>query len=716
MPPGSGKAFVADRATAATEFTHKILMALRCERPTCACHGACAKGEGLTHCPAHHDNSPSLRVSPPSRTVFPLLWCFAGCTHKAVLASLRTSGVVPRKTTFVHGSFKHTRKDLADGSKDFSWDIGAKPSDFLYRSDTLTALKPGAVVLVVEGETAAEAAVALGVEAVATVSGAASVPSAETLSVLRGFDVVLCPDNDQPGRHHMQRLAGELDAIGIPCRWVEVPGLPDKGDLADYAGYPDSLMSLVAGAPRWELDLPAHTAAEADDPRLTSVFAASAPTRNASLFLNRAFSGSTLVCYQETFYRYRGGRWEEFPEASLRAEIYQAFDGTFVADKQGREQRFNPNAHRVSDILDALRAVTHIDPQFTPLCWLDGRGSTADGLISMQNGILDLTTRMLLPHTRELFTYHSLPFDYDPAAPEPRSWLAFLESIWADDASSVDALQEMFGYIVSGSTRQQKMFLIVGPKRSGKGTIARVLTETIGKQNTAGVTLNSLTDRFGIAPLITRPLAIISDARLGKSHTAIVERLLSISGEDLLTVDRKHRAAWTGTLPTRFVVCTNELPQLDDNSGALASRFIVLTMTKSFLGQEDPHLTDRLLTELPGIFNWSLVGLARLNARERFIQPASGDAAVAELNDLASPISVFLADKCSLGPNFTVSSQELFQAWLEWCVTQGRDHHDSAQTFGKNLKAAVPTVRTTMRRGNGGERVRWYEGVGLRRD
>jgi putative DNA primase/helicase len=117
----------------------------------------------------------------------------------------------------------------------------------------------------------------------------------------------------------------------------------------------------------------------------------------------------------------------------------------------------------------------------------------------------------------------------------------------------------MFGYHVSGDTRQQKMFMLVGPKRGGKGTIARVLTRMIGRHNVAGPTLVSLGTNFGLQDLIGKPVAVISDARIGAKSDAslIAERLLSISGEDLQNVDRKYLPPWSGYLPTRIVVLTN---------------------------------------------------------------------------------------------------------------------------------------------------------------
>jgi putative DNA primase/helicase len=285
---------------------------------------------------------------------------------------------------------------------------------------------------------------------------------------------------------------------------------------------------------------------------------------------------------------------------------------------------------------------------------------------------------------------------YDPAAPLPRRWLRFLAELWPDDREMIEVLQEVIGYVLAGGTEQQKLFMLVGPKRTGKGTILRVTSALLGSENVAAPTLSSLATNFGLAPLVGKPLAAISDARLGSRRDALiaVERLLSISGEDAITVDRKFKDAWTGHLPTRFVLLTNELPQFTDASGALASRFIILTFQNSFYGRENPRLTDELLEEAPAIFNWALVGLDRLCERGHFVQPRASRAAMQHLEDLASPVSAFVRERCTLDPEAIIRKDDLWEAWKAWAEEVGVKT-GSRDVLIRDLRAAQPQIRST---------------------
>ncbi len=428
----------------------------------------------------------------------------------------------------------------------------------------------------------------------------------------------------------------------------------------------------------------------------------------------------TLVCWNNSWWKWRTTHWAELDVAELRSRIYRTL-GTAIYEAEvttrgvtETEQRpWNPDKRKVANVLEAMAAVGHLSTECDQPCWIV-RSAAADPpasqIISCTNGLLDLGRRELTKHTPRLFNAVRVPFDYQPDAPEPKAWLAFLATVWPSDPDSIALLQEYIGYLISGRTDMQKLLLLIGPSRSGKGTIARLITELIGRGHVAGPTLAGLGTNFGLSPLLAKPLAIVSDARLGDtpSHT-VVERLLSITGEDMLTVDRKFREPWSGKLPTRFVILSNELPKFRDSSGAIANRMLILQMTQSFLGREDTTLDARLRPELPGILLWALDGLDRLNRNGRFTVPKASQVATNLMMDLASPISAFVRDRCILGPDKIAAVDQVFDAWKLWAGENGHAP-GSKVTFGRNLHSVLPTLRPCQPT-VAGKRIRAYTGI-----
>lgn len=416
------------------------------------------------------------------------------------------------------------------------------------------------------------------------------------------------------------------------------------------------------------------------------------------------------------FYRWDAACYRPEDDASVRARVWTFLEGARCEPQKGKQVPFRPTRSRVTDVLDALSAVCNLPAHVAPPTWLPGASGHPPPreILPVANGLLHLPSGKLLSATPAFFGLNAAAINYDPQAPAPKRWLTFLSEVFGDDVEAIETLQEFVGYTLVPETAQQKILLQVGPLRSGKGTIARILTELVGKENVAAPTLASLSSNFGLAPLIGKPLAIISDARLGSrsDQAAIAERLLSISGEDAITIDRKFQAAWTGRLPTRFIVLSNELPRLADASGALAKRFVVITHRRSFYGHEDHGLFEKLLPELPGILNWARDGYLRLRERGYFIQPTSSREAIEDLETLGSPITAFVRERCVLAAGHSVSCQHVYEEWQTWCTQNGRREPGTLQTFGRDLRAAFPTIERTQPRSELG-RYRLYEGLGL---
>ena len=464
-----------------------------------------------------------------------------------------------------------------------------------------------------------------------------------------------------------------------------------------------------------------HYATGSRGAKLELVLNRTDPITSARIFVSRYYTVDdtlTLRHQQGVFYRWDPAvnAFREYDENTVKAELWRFLERAFrwTPGKVPSRVPFQPQRARVDDVFAALCAVTNLSPSTDPPCWLDrDMGLEPSKLLAFSNGTLDVRTRVLHPKTPCFYTHNAVTFEYDAHPPKPTEFHRFLKSLWTDEGSgvideqSIATLQECFGYLLVGATRLQKIFMIIGPKRSGKGTIGRVLRQLLGKRNVCAPSLTSLGRSFGGQVLIDTTLAIISDARLkGRDTAVIVEELLSISGEDAKTISRKYLPDWTGMLKTRFLLLTNELPGIEDESGALASRFIVLALRNSFYEREDPRLFDRLEPELPGILAWALDGWDRLNGRGYFVSPVASAGLIRQFEELNSPVGAFLDEGCEVGPQYDEAQRDVFSAWSLWCADNGRDRPGTAQSFGRYLRSCLPQV-TVIRVQKEGLR-RWY--------
>ena len=441
---------------------------------------------------------------------------------------------------------------------------------------------------------------------------------------------------------------------------------------------------------------------------------------HARTFLDNFYSseeGYRLVHYADDFFIYANTHYEVIEEATVRSKVYAFLDKCKKAGKQGALVPFNPSPASVSGAIDAIKSIVHLanHPNTKPPIWLEAYADSkpsASKLISLQNGIFHLEDSILLPHSLGFFTQNSLPFAYDPSASCP-TWDAFLSSVWQDDQESIECLQEMFGYILSGDTRQQKFFNIIGPRRSGKGTINKVLVSLLGQHNTVAPELGELCDTFGLQPWLGKLLASFTDARAPeRNRSAVVSQLLRIVGGDTITVNRKNKEAWNGYLPTRLVIYSNEVLQLTENSNALTGRMIVLKMTKSFFNKEDTDLSHKLEQELSGIFNWAMAGLKRRIARGgHFVQPTSGKEYLDLMAELGNPIGSFCEDALVFTPRASVRKEDVFSAYKHWALKKSMAP-GTEQAFKRRFLAATQEycVRSEQVQSNG-ERMNVYVGV-----
>ncbi|WOJ95537.1 phage/plasmid primase, P4 family [Congregibacter brevis] len=374
-----------------------------------------------------------------------------------------------------------------------------------------------------------------------------------------------------------------------------------------------------------------------------------------------------LVRFMKQTYRYCGTHWAPQSDEQLNARINDLLLGKGFTPAQ-KQHTF-----------DEVRRRSVVD-SFAP----------DPARLALQNGVLNITgwdkgraLTALEPHAPEHNITSLLPFDFDPGARFDR-WQQFLEEV-LPDSSMQQLLQEYIGYCLVRDYRHQKMLLLTGESRSGKGTIARVL-ERLCEGATAGVSLSSLAGDRGLVILANAKVGIIGDAhRVDKSRIERAkEALLTITGQDSVQFDPKYKDAYSGKVPARLVLLANEMPRFFDKYDALANRYMVLEFKYSFAGREDPLLDQALEQELPGVLNWALEGLERLGRLGSFTDSESLRAARRLAAERNNPVGGFLARYVIRTYDGLLLTHDAYYQYRRYCVAF--DHPTvSETTFGTAL-------------------------------
>lgn len=329
--------------------------------------------------------------------------------------------------------------------------------------------------------------------------------------------------------------------------------------------------------------------------------------KNAKVFFNTHYSENGLVNYDGDYYAYGDKKWTKLPSGFIENKVQREFESLEKISQR-----------HINDVIRAIKNRSTVYEQ-RPLPFLlsDPEKNVRNTLI-FQNGQLEIKLDnppifTFVKHEKDLFSLSHLPYNYYSDALCPQ-WLQFLKSIWGENSANILQLQEWFGYCLIHSYRWQKIMLLVGASRGGKGIIGNVLRCIIGHDDACGFQLGDLASTFGLQQMANKRVAVLGDAQdVERNKSGQVKGiLLSISGDDGVSVNRKYKDIITKNIAARITMLANAMPTFIDNSDALSNRLIVLPFTRTFAGKEDTELQEKLALEFSGIFNWAIEGLKRL--------------------------------------------------------------------------------------------------------
>ena len=240
-------------------------------------------------------------------------------------------------------------------------------------------------------------------------------------------------------------------------------------------------------------------------------------------------------------------------------------------------------------------------------------------LTCLKNGILNITTGIIQPHTPSLYFRSKLPINFIPEADCP-NFKKFLSDIL--DEQDILTIQEMFGYCLYRDYSVASIFMMIGSGGNGKSTLLSVLKQFLGEGNTTHYMIHDfIDDKFAKANLrgkLANIFADITDQHIFK--TAVIKTL---TGNDDLNARQMFKQKVEGfTNYAKLIFSTNKPPIFEDASPALWRRIIEIDFTRRF--EENPAWQNTLIEsmttdgELSGILNWALIGLQRLLDKRQF--------------------------------------------------------------------------------------------------
>ncbi|MHA6481650.1 DNA primase family protein [Paenibacillus sp. strain BS8-2] len=315
--------------------------------------------------------------------------------------------------------------------------------------------------------------------------------------------------------------------------------------------------------------------------------------------------------------------------------------------------------------------------------------------LNLTDGMFNTETFELEEHDPDFHSSIQNPIEYDLDAQCPR-FLTFLNEIFQGDQQIIKVVQEMMGYCCTAETRAHKMFILEGIGSNGKSVLIEVIEHLCGKKNVSHVAMNELNQPFARAELVGKLLNVSSENEFSEKGLN-TQQIKSITAGDAIRVENKHEKGFSYHPVCKLLFAMNALPATLDKSHGFFRRLVIVPFRKVFKGTEaDRMLLEKLLVELPGIFNFAMEGLKRLQANDfEFSSSDAIEQAVANYKSEQNPVITFVSDYVEAGtPSNRLGKNELFERFQTWCRQQGET--DFAFKSNRNRRVFWAAFRTAL--------------------
>jgi P4 family phage/plasmid primase-like protien len=333
---------------------------------------------------------------------------------------------------------------------------------------------------------------------------------------------------------------------------------------------------------------------------------------------------------------------------------------------------------------------------------IDGEKASSDQTryLTLQNGLFDLVNYELVPHNSSIYTTNLLPYDYDPTAKCPR-FLQYFDEVFMGDKDTINVIQEAMGYTFYKSISKPAMFFLIGGGGNGKSVFINTLMNLCGAENASSISLNLLSREYYLLDLFGKMINVSSETPSKRLLNA--DQIKAVVAGDMISARKPYEN------PTKFrpfakhFIAMNERPLIDDPTYGMWRRIYMIDFPRRFSEKEmDVYLTEKLKTELSGIFNWALEGFKRLRDREfRFEESNSMKASKQDYKDQSNSALSF-AGEClekSISEE-NLQFKKVYEEYEKYCEKDGFITRMKKKELRKNLENAGYLIENSSKHSN----------------
>jgi P4 family phage/plasmid primase-like protien len=417
----------------------------------------------------------------------------------------------------------------------------------------------------------------------------------------------------------------------------------------------------------------------------------------------------TLRYWRSEWWQHHGGHYsarnQDTIENAVTRFIRERFTKSGAMGRDGNLLRVSKGL--VANTMNALKSDLEVAEHVERPVWL-GPGDPGEffafsnGLVSA-NALIEGTRASVRDHTPEWFSNVVFDYPFEKDATCPR-WLAFLNEVLEQDVERIALVQEWFGYVLRHDVSQQQFLVLDGDGDNGKSVVLGILTALLGPANVSHVPLEKFEGRFNLHSTLGKLANICTE--VGEVKRIDEGTLKSFTAGDRMEFDRKFLPSLQAYPTARLILATNNTPRFADRSSGIWRRMTLMPFRfKVPAHQKDRKLSEKLRAELPGIFNWSLEGLRRLERRGEFTASAECNDALDVHRAESNPARVFLTEQYQVARDAFTKSDDLYTEYAFWCRDHGHTPLNGSQ-FGQEVKRAYPSAVRKRRQGKWG-----YEGI-----